>query len=403
MIQSIKNVLKKNKCLYDINAFIKCKMLKKEYNSINTHYRTKKQSYTLEKLLEQKGFTQDWAKELKGKKLFVYYIGASEAQDKTGFLQALEKFADVTCFYKEDGSYGQYENKHYNGILGEELNTQKAIQDIEYLIAGNKKPDLIFMQAWGHSFNIGKLIAFKQRHQLKFINIGLDERLNYRVETPSARQYNLGISGLIPLVDLMLVANPETAEWYLKENVPALWFSMASSLDFYHPIPSITKKYDVGFIGNKYGYREELVMRLIKAGIRVEARGSGWEGGTIPFEENNRFFNECKIVLGIGTVGHCKDFYTQKLRDFDAPLSGAAYVTHNNTDLLQLYTHDEIVLCDTIDDFIRHIKDLLTDDAKRVALAHKGFEKAKEQHTYEKRFSDLLALLHLPTAQGSCL
>lgn len=401
MMHIIKNVLKKNKCLYDLNAFIKCKVLKYEYNKINTYYRAKEQLHTLEELLEQKGFTKSWAEGIKGKKLAIYYIGASEAQDKTGFLQALEKFADVTCFYKEDGSYGQYENKHYNGILGEELNTQKTIDDIEHLIAGNQKPDLIFMQAWGHSFNIGKLIEFKQRHQLKFINIGLDERLNYWVKTPAARQYNLGISGLIPLVDLMLVANPETAEWYLKENVPAIWFSMASSLDFYHPLPSVAKKYDVGFIGNKYGYREELVTKLIEAGIRVEARGSGWDGGIIPFEENNRFFNECKIVLGIGTVGHCKDFYTQKLRDFDAPLSGSAYVTHNNQDLLKLYAPDEIVLCDTIDDFIRHIQYLLQNDEKRVLLANKGFKKAKEQHTYEKRFSDLLALLLSLNKQGS--
>ncbi|MDP2850885.1 MAG: glycosyltransferase [Sulfuricurvum sp.] len=393
MIRNIKSALKKNKCLYDLNAFIKCKVLKKEYKKVSTYYKTKEQAYSLKALLVQKGFTQSWAEGLKGKKLVVYYIGASEAQDKTGFLQALVKFADVTCFYKEDGSYGQYENKHYNGILGETLNTRKVIEEIENLISNNRKPDLIFMQAWGHSFELDPLIEFKQRHSLKFINIGLDERLNYWVKTPNERQYNLGISGLIPLVDLMLVANPETADWYLKENTPALWFSMASSLDFYHPIPSVTKKYDVGFIGNKYGYREELVMSLIKAGIRVEARGSGWEGGTIPFEENNLFFNECKIVLGIGTVGHCKDFYTQKLRDFDAPLSGAAYVTHNNPDLLQLYTPDEIIVCDTIDDFIRNIKELLQNDAKRIALAQKGFEKAKDQHTYEKRLSDLLTFL----------
>lgn len=393
MIKKIKNVLKKNKCLYDLNAFIKCKVLKKEYKKVSTYYKTKEQANSLKTLLEQKGFTQNWAEGLTGKKLVVYYIGASEAQDKTGFLQALVKFADVTCFYKEDGSYGQYENKHYNGILGETLNTRKVIEEIENLISNNRKPDLIFMQAWGHSFELDPLIEFKQRHSLKFINIGLDERLNYWVKTPNERQYNLGISGLIPLVDLMLVANPETADWYLKENTPALWFSMASSLDFYHPIPSVKKKYDVGFIGNKYGYREELVMSLIKAGIRVEARGSGWEGGTIPFEENNLFFNECKIVLGIGTVGHCKDFYTQKLRDFDAPLSGAAYVTHNNPDLLQLYTPDEIIVCDTIDDFIRNIKELLQNDAKRIALAQKGFEKAKDQHTYEKRLSELLAFL----------
>lgn len=393
MIQTLKNALKKNKCLYNFNAYLKCREVKQEYERICNHYKEKSSPFTLKEMLIRHGFTPEWADSLRGKKLHVYYIGASEAQDKTGFLQALNKFADVTWFVKHDGSYGQYENKHYNGILGGVLNTRKVIGDLERLIGNGQKPDLIFMQAWGHSFDLDPLIAFKRLHGLKFLNIGLDERLNYWVKTPVERKYNLGISGLIPLVDLMLVANPETAEWYLKENAPAIWFPMASSLDFYHPDPTIEKKYDVGFIGHKYGYREELVTKLINAGIRVEARGGGWEHGMIPFEENNRFFNQCKIVLGVGTVGHCKDFYTQKLRDFDAPLSGSAYVTHNNPDLLELYDHDEIVLCDTIDDFIVHIKELLHDDAKRITLAQKGFAKAKQRHTYEQRFAELFAFL----------
>jgi hypothetical protein len=164
---------------------------------------------------------------------------------------------------------------------------------------------------------------------------------------------------------------------------------MASSLKFYYPM-NIEKKYDVGFIGNKYGFREELVTSLIDAGINVEARGTGWKSGRIKLEDNNKFFNECKIILGMGTVGHCKDFYTQKLRDFDAPLSGGVYVTHNNEDLKQLYKKDEeIILCDYIEDYIDNIKKLLEDDEKIKAISAKAFKKASEHHTYEKRFIEL--------------
>ena len=251
------------------------------------------------------------------------------------------------------------------------------------------------MQSWGFSFEIDKLIQFKKQYDLKFINISLDDRLIFESKTPPIEKYNYGILGLKGLINLSLVSNPEVVEWYLKEAIPAIFFPMASSLEFYYPM-EIEKKYDVGFIGNKYGFREELVTKLINSGIKVEARGTGWKAGRIKLEDNNKFFNECKIVLGMGTVGHCKDFYTQKLRDFDAPLSGGVYVTHNNEDLKLLFKEDEeILLCDTIDDYIVKIKKLLKDEIKLKVIANDAYNKAKKNHTYKKRFLDLFNFLGL--------
>ena len=96
----------------------------------------------------------------------------------------------------------------------------------------------------------------------------------------------------------------------------------------------------------------------------------------------------------MGTVGHCKDFYTQKLRDFDAPLSGGVYVTHNNEDLKQLYIENkEIILCDTIDEYIEKIKVLLADENKLKEISRDAYKTASENHTYEKRFLKLFEVL----------
>jgi len=394
MITKIKKILKKSKTISSINVIMKCKALKKQYQTIINKYKNIEQKYSLEELLKQKGFTNEWSEHLKRKRLNIYFIGTDEFQDKSGFIQDLKKVCNLTYFKKYDSSYGQYSGQLvYNNKKGKKLNTSKVIEDIEKLIKSNQKPDIVLMQAWGRSFDIDKIKAFKENENLKFINIALDDRLVYTATTPKNEKYDYGISGLNSLIDLALVSNPEVVEWYLKEDVPALFFPMASSKEFYYPM-DVQKKFDVGFIGNKYGYREELVNSLIQSGIKVEARGTGWPAGRIKLEDNNKFFNECKIILGIGTVGHCKDFYTQKLRDFDATLSGGVYVTHNNEDLTKLFVEDEeIILCNNIEEYISKIKTLLKDEDRLNKIAHNAYDKSSTMHTYEKRFKDLFHFL----------
>ena len=387
-------LLKRSKFLSWINSSIKSRAIKKNYQYLVDKYKNIAQAHTLDELMERKGFSAEWALSKSNRKLKVYFIGTDEYQDKSGFIQDLAKVADLTYFTKYDGAYGQYSGLLlYKGGQGRKLNTDKAIEDIDSLIVKGSKPDIVLMQAWGRSFDIDRLQSYKNKHDLKLVNIALDDRLVSTVKTPKGEKYNYGISGLNTLIDLSLVSNPEVVEWYIKEGVPSIFFPMASSLDFYYPMV-IDKKYDVGFIGNKYGFREELVTRLLEEGIEVEARGTGWPAGRIELKENNQFFNECKIILGIGTVGHCKDFYTQKLRDFDATLSGGVYVTHNNPDLKLFFEEDEeILLCDNIGDYVRKIKSLLVDETRMKAISRNAYIKASENHTYESRFLKLFDFL----------
>ncbi len=389
-------VLKKSKALSWINATIKSRAVKNKYQGIVDKYAKITPLFTIERLLAKKGFTIEWAKSKSNRRLNIYFIGTDEYQDNSGFIQDLGKVSDLTYFKKNDGGYGQYSGQlFYEGVQGRKLNTDKVIGDIDKLISNDKKPDIVLMQAWGRSFDVDRLLSYKKEHELKLVNIALDDRLVYTAKTPKNDKYNYGISGLNTLIDLSLVSNPEVVKWYIKEEVPSMFFPMASSLEFYYPM-DVIKKYDVGFIGNKYGFREELVKRLTEEGINVEARGTGWPAGRIELKDNNKFFNECKIILGIGTVGHCKDFYTQKLRDFDAPLSGGVYVTHNNPDLKLFFEEDEeILLCDTVGDYVKNIKYLLENESKLDSISRRAYKNASENHTYEKRFLELFRFLGL--------
>jgi hypothetical protein len=216
-------------------------------------------------------------------------------------------------------------------------------------------------------------------------------------ETPIFRRspgHDLGILGVARICDLVLVTSPEIVKWYETERIPSIYFPLATSTKVYFPIEGVEKIYDVGFIGNRYGIREKLINYLQKNGISVRAHGSGWKEGRIHFNQNNLFFNQCKIVLGIGTVGHCANLFTLKLRDFDAPASGGCYITHHNSDLIGIFGEDSgLTLCRSFSDFLDNIRSLLKDDDKRELLARKAYETVLSKHTYSRRFTNLFNIL----------
>ena len=127
------------------------------------------------------------------------------------------------------------------------------------------------------------------------------------------------------------------------------------------------------FVGNCYGKREELIYKCLKAGIRVEAYGMGFPRGHIPGDKVPYLFGRSKIIIGSGLVGHSGKITTLKLRDFDAPMSGALYLTSHNS---QLENHfiigKEILTYSNIDDCINKINYFLKNDEKRLHIAMNG-------------------------------
>ena len=315
----------------------------------------------------------------------IFYLGTDEFQDKSGFLQALNKFALVSFFTKKDGSYGQYKNK----IGTVNLNRERLFNLFSQAEENNNTPDILLMQTSAWRIGLNTLIKLKKKYkEIKIINISMDDRHSFHLYGNPQN----GVYGLLPALDLALTAAPEAVDWYLKEDTPSIYFPEASSLEFFYPM-HIKKKYDVGFVGGKYGYREEIVNFLRINNINVECFGNGWENGRLPLNETNKFFNECKIILGFGTIGYCKDFYALKLRDFDATLSSSCYVTHYNKDLTSLFEKDEIVLCKDTHSFIKKIKYLLENENILNSIAEKGHQRSKKDHTYELRIIHLYKFL----------
>jgi spore maturation protein CgeB len=174
---------------------------------------------------------------------------------------------------------------------------------------------------------------------------------------------------------------------------------LASDPSIFSPKSNNTyRDIDVLFIGNRYGARTRIVDFLIESGIKVNCWGGGWSNGYASAEQSAAMFKRAKIILGIGTVGYCDDVFTLKLRDFDAPMSGALYVTHRNRDLLELYREGEEIVCyETDQECFEKIRYYLKHHDARERIAKAGLQKALSRDTWDHRISTTLHSFDLLT------
>ncbi|MGJ9383955.1 CgeB family protein [Salipaludibacillus sp. CF4.18] len=371
----LKDLLLKNKLIWNINKHIKANQVEKEYEKTFNYYKKKDLDNDNDDLLKSRGWTDINKKDLK-----IFYLGGDPLQDFGGFIQALTSMCNLKLFYKRDGSYGQYSRgraRDQNLDLMCELFSKYKREE-------NWIPDILMMQSFGFNINTAKMKKLKEIYGFKIINIGMDERLSYKLGMENG--FERGIAGLNEIVDLVLVTTPECVEWYLKENIPAIYFPLASDEEVYFPAKNIKKKYDVGFIGRNYGVRKELVSFLEENGLNIKAYGPGWENGVLDVSKNNEFYNSCKIVLGTANIGYSSKLMNPKLRDFEVPLSGTFYITNYTKELNNLFEEDkEIVFYNNKEELIRKLRYYLQNDMIREEIAAKGYDKAVKEHRYKIR------------------
>ncbi|MEQ1661173.1 MAG: glycosyltransferase [Thiobacillus sp.] len=320
----------------------------------------------------------------------IFFMGTDEQQDKSGFVQALQRVADVEVFTREDGAWGQNDPVPYE--VRRARNTQRLWVLVSGLSARGWAPDLLITQTWGCLVEPEIFSRIRETFGTIVINIAMDDRHQYW-----GRKVNGEWDGTSPLIahlDLTLTAAPEAVDWYRKEGGDAIFFPEASDPEIFHPMPDLPKVHDVSFVGSRYGIREKIVTTLREAGIQVTAYGSGWENGRIAIEDVPRLFAQSRIVLGVSAIGHCPDFVGLKLRDFDAPMSGSCYLTQKNDDLLGLYEiGHEIDTYHSVMGCVERVHYLLAHDAERESIAAAGRARAVRDHTWDVRLNSLWAHL----------
>lgn len=391
--------------LYWINAKLKCYQLKRDQSRLKRKYEAKAVSsdfsYDAYKAVEEfkrrhRLYQPNFVAAPFGS-LRVFWVGTHKDQDESGFLQALRRLANVTVFHNIEGEYGIWSGNATepgSSTFAEirQANDEALLQQITQAHAEGGV-DVLLGQMWASRISKESL-ARVQRMGIPVINISMDDRLP--AHWASQDNVRLGSVGLAPSLDMVLTTSPETCLWFGLEGCPALYWPLASDPLVFAPAESALRDIDVLFIGNKYGIRGSTIRYLEKHGVKVDCYGDGWPNGYVNADRMAALSKRARIILGVGAVGHCKDVYTLKLRDFDAPMSGAMYLTHRNPDLCRLYREGEEIECYTTPkEALNKIKFYFKNPKDIARVANNGHQKALIRDTWDQRLSTTFEQLGL--------
>lgn len=405
-LYSIKAKLRGIPFLAAVNAALKARQLRAGLLKLAAHYKKQAEKSSF-RYQEQAAIDEFRRRQLnlnpdqypkKPGDLRIFWIGANRDQDESGFLQALRRISTVIEFHNWKGSYGQW----YWDSLGRvrvydpeitALNDRSLKLQIETALK-NGSIDLLMGQMWANYIS-KEALAWVRRCGIPVVNISMDDRLpdNWGSAQGGVR---LGAIGLAPVTDMVLTTSSETCAWYGVEGCPAIFWPLASDPAVFCPTGDSERNIDVLFIGNKYGIREGIIRELSKREVNVECYGAGWPNGSATAEHSAALFKRARIILGVGTVGHCEDVFTLKLRDFDAPMSGALYLTHRNADLIQLYREGVEIECyATTEEAANKIHHYLAHPADLSRIAEAGHAKALSRDTWAGRLAETFSRLGL--------
>jgi spore maturation protein CgeB len=231
-------------------------------------------------------------------------------------------------------------------------------------------------------------------------------------------QFHL-VKDIAPAFDFSLV--PEKFRLVDYKNIGAnpIYFQEAANPKIYKPY-NVAKSIDVSFAGSRYGDRTTLVNEISKNDININVYGNGWKQKSIKKIIKNlinkrshnelikssylntfhslsdldyiKLYSRSKINLGFSSCGetHNSERILQiKLRDFEAPMSGAFYMTEYQPEIEDFFLEDKEIVCyKSNEELINKIKYYLKNQKEREKISLAGYKRAKEEHSWQKRFKD---------------
>lgn len=267
-------------------------------------------------------------------------------------------------------------------------------------------------------------------------------------------QFHL-VKDIAPAYDYCLVPEKFRLQDYRQIGATPIYFQEAANPTFYKPY-DLPYTYDVTFVGQKYGERPEYIRYLLDQDINVKVWGWGWQnsnvhqkasslsdkikrmltpgawrkighrlgnyfinrptttddvnslsipdnvvGPPLSDEEMVKMYSRSKISLGFSTVGNThqlpQPIKQVRLRDFEAPMSGAFYMVEFMQELEEFFDIGTEIACYTDKhDLAEKIKYYLNHDKEREEIRLAGYRRAQNEHSWQQRFQQLFSSLGLP-------
>lgn len=180
------------------------------------------------------------------------------------------------------------------------------------------------------------------------------------------------------------------------ENV-ALSQWAASERGLHAPKMAHECDYAVSFIGSAYGNRPRWIEALRRRGIEVNCFGHGWPSGPIASDEIPRIVRSSIVSLNFGDSGLLWRGWRLvrnrqiKARVFEVTGAGGFLLTEPADALAEYFALDREIVCfSDIDELAAKIRYYLDHPEERNRIAWAGYERTRNEHTYEQRFRHLL-------------
>lgn len=208
--------------------------------------------------------------------------------------------------------------------------------------------------------------------------------------------------------DLYVTTCPNAVAWYQRDRIGSVHLSQwaASAETLLSPIPARECRYHVSFVGAAYGNRPAMVKALGHEGIQVACFGHGWPAGPVEAKRVSEIVRESQISLSFseGSQKGLEDGIDRqiKARVFEVPGYGGCLLTEQAPQLDRYFrVGEEILAFEGPNQLVSMVKSLLNHPERRDVIARKGFERVSREHTYDRRFDDLLRELTMRVAQRS--
>lgn len=220
-------------------------------------------------------------------------------------------------------------------------------------------------------------------------------------------QFDL-VSEIAPAYDYCLVPEKFRLADYRAVGANPIYCQEAANPSIYHPY-DLPTEFDVTFVGQRYGNRPRYIKHLIAGKVPVRVWGPRWTdpprqpshgdeelaacaGGALEDEELIRMYSRSRISLGFGAVAHLPEdgsppIRQVRLRDFEAPMSGAFYLTEYFEELTEFFEPDrEVVMFQSADELVDKCRYYLAHPHKREMIRQAGRARACAEHTWQRRF-----------------
>ncbi|WP_374334974.1 glycosyltransferase [Leeia sp.] len=175
------------------------------------------------------------------------------------------------------------------------------------------------------------------------------------------------------------------------------------------------KKYDVSFVGGWHSYRDWLIRKLRRAGIKVHAFGHGWPAGEVAQDKMVDIFNASRINLNLSNsvswdlrylasspralvnrLRSKKSIEQMKARIFEVNGCGSFQLSYFVEGLACCYEIDqEIGVYADADDLVEKVRFYLAQEELRESIAAAGYARTLRDHTYERRFQTVFRKMGL--------